>query len=120
MKPFNLELALAGCTVITRNRKIVTEIHHLPTACDDDDEIVFVADGIIYTATIAGRYLNPDSDSDQDLFMATVKKKVWISIAHQKLDGGLATSHCYDTRTELIRKFGHSNEYTHHEIEIEV
>jgi hypothetical protein len=80
MKKFNLERALAGEPVVTRNGKKVTELHLFKnetliqplygTVEGDDD---------VFSWTTFGIY-NPGKETSWDLFMAGEKKSVWVNV----------------------------------------
>jgi hypothetical protein len=88
MKPFNLERALAGEPVITRNGKKVTELYLFKNAkiiqplygTIEDDEDVF-------SWTTNGIY-NPTKNTSFDLFMAPESKFLWINLWQQLHENG--------------------------------
>ncbi len=84
MKPFNLQEALNGAKVITRNGKEVIELHYFKelTTPYPVHFIVKEQKDLIITATEEGTYLQPESnkESDYDLFMAPVIKEGWINL----------------------------------------
>ena len=80
LKPFNLEKALAGEKVVTREGKEVTQI----TKFDDlNSGLLFLAgvweDKYLITYGINGRLHADQSDSHHDLFMAPKMKTVYIN-----------------------------------------
>ena len=70
MKPFSLEQAKAGAPLVTRDGREAVFIAHVPEA-RESDRIVFRVGERIYTSYESGAY---------DLFMAPVKRKVWLAI----------------------------------------
>lgn len=79
MKPFNLQEALAGKPVVTRDGRKVQDIRHLPSATMYT--VVGVVDGSLEnprTFTHHGAF--SANDVENDLFMAPQKKKGWINI----------------------------------------
>jgi hypothetical protein len=80
MKKFNLERALAGEPVVTRNGKKVTELHLFK------NEILIQplygtiegVNDVLYWTT-KGIY-NPTKESSWDLFMAGEKKSRWVNV----------------------------------------
>jgi len=80
MKKFNLERALAGEPVITRNGKKVTELHLFKnealiqplygTIEGDEDVLQWTTFGIF----------NPGKETSWDLFMAGEKKSRWVNV----------------------------------------
>jgi len=95
MKPFNLERALSGDKLITRNGLEVTEFHYLKsvdiTKHKDRDCIVFVAGGELHTVTIDGKSVDDRYDHPLDLFMASTKKTYPVLIFKDKYTGKLCT-----------------------------
>ena len=78
MKPFNLEAALAGAPVVTRDGRKVTQLHLFSGVTYPLYAIVDER-AIPYSWYANGTQSKTES-SPIDLFMATVKKKGWISI----------------------------------------
>lgn len=70
MKPFNLEKALAGDPVVTRDGRVVTEIVHLKT---NIRPIIAVIDGRARGYLIDGTTRSANDWSQRDLFMAPKK-----------------------------------------------
>lgn len=87
MKPFNLQEALAGKPVVTRDGRKVQDIRHLPSAkpysvvgvVDDgisDNPSTYTRDGVFSIHELDG--------SAADLFMASQKREGWINIYSQE------------------------------------
>ena len=82
LKPFNLEKALAGDPVVTRDGQQVTEIIILNTL-NSNQNVFAVIDRKFYQFTKNGRYSRYENmDYCLDLFMAPkiVKKSGWLNI----------------------------------------
>lgn len=80
MKPFSLEQAKAGAPLVTRDGREAVFIAHAPEA-RKSDRIVFRVGERIYTSYESGAYDSVGGpDFDLDLFMAPVKRKVWIGL----------------------------------------
>jgi hypothetical protein len=80
MRPFNLEKALAGEPVITRDKRKVTELYLFKTVNDSDQEPLHaVIDGDVSFFTESGRH-NFKVDSDKDLFMAPKLITFWANV----------------------------------------
>lgn len=86
MKPFDLEAALRGEKVVTRDGRKVIEIHCFnakKVACvvvsieEDGDEYVHV----VYT-NVDGFFYTDHDPHDDDLFMSPTKKKGWIILSN--------------------------------------
>jgi hypothetical protein len=73
MKPFNLERALAGDTVITRDGRGISEFHYFATADNEEYPVFAVIDSEVYGFTTDGKEFTPingkETESDLDLFM---------------------------------------------------
>lgn len=108
MKPFSLEQAKAGAPLVTRDGREAVFIAHVPEA-RESDRIVFRVGERIYTSYESGAYDSVGgSDFDLDLFMALVKRKVWLELSN----GALAEGHLgwvYATR-EAVADRGWSSE----------
>jgi hypothetical protein len=80
LKPFNLEQALAGAPVVTRNGLPIVEMQYLQTTSNlavvrkEDDEKL-----ISYFVPCSGKLSNT-RDYATDLFMAPTKKEGWINV----------------------------------------
>lgn len=79
LKPFNLEQALAGAPVITRDGMRVIRLIELPEAKPKSRLVAVFEDGETATFHKGGRYYSM-RDSSLDLFMATTKKEGWINV----------------------------------------
>ena len=101
MKTFNLEEALAGKPVITRDGRKVTEIHHFKTVSDDEKFSVFsVIDGIVYSHYANGSYLSNEANSGSDLFMEEPIVECWVNVYYW--DGRIFTSRSFSTKEQAI------------------
>lgn len=81
MKPFNLQEALAGKPVVTRDGRKVTEIKHFKTATDSYQDVVAVVAGRIQEFTLSGSFYSMGGAlSTYDLFMDSTQKTGWINL----------------------------------------
>lgn len=80
MKKFNLERALAGDKVVTRNGQKVNKIVNFDGIGKNKKSIAFVLNGNVFTCKKDGRFKIGNIDSGHDLFMAQVKRQGWINI----------------------------------------
>ena len=82
MKPFNLERALAGDKVVTRDGREVVQLFYADKVIDDNDKVVAVVDGLVETYTPDGFYYSTKKECIFDLFMATTTVKVerWVNM----------------------------------------
>jgi hypothetical protein len=86
MKPFNLEKALAGEPVVTRDGKPVTNLTLFPIKYEFP--LYGVVEGDIRTYTKCGhRIADATSQTDGDLFMAPVKREGWVNILRNQSHG---------------------------------
>lgn len=81
LKPFNLEKALAGEKVVTRDGQEVVKIVHFKDA-NINERVIFQVEDVVYLCSEDGKYYNytTGSGSQLDLFMAPTKKQGWINI----------------------------------------
>lgn len=125
MKPFNLEKALAGDPVVTRDGRIVKGVHY-----DLLDIQLIALRGIVYkplicSATyIIGRWTsdgghwgeNEGNDSFLDLFMSVKKVKRWLWIHNENMD---TASSLFNSKDELLQKIAY-REHLGQIIEVEI
>lgn len=101
LKPFNLEKALAGDPVITRNCRKVLQISYFSDA-QDQYKLMVLVEGrdcpISFYPT--GKFYSSKED-DFDLFMAPKKIKGYIAILHLKNVGCYSTSLFYENKEIL-------------------
>ena len=69
MKPFNLEEALAGKHVVTRDERTVDNVFVCKNKAKKYPVIAIIEDAV-YTHTLQGHFTSNDSESYFDLFMA--------------------------------------------------
>lgn len=77
MKPFDLEAALAGAPVVTRDGIPVTQLTQFDI--NDGEPLRGVRRGRVLSFQKDGRYTS-SGDSNDDLFMAPVKRVVWVNL----------------------------------------
>lgn len=80
LKPFNLEKALAGEKVVTRDGRNVVEIVKLSKAVGSQSVIAVKEDGNWASYSSDGYSWAEGSLLDNDLFMAPTKKQGWMNI----------------------------------------
>jgi hypothetical protein len=119
MKPFNLEEALKGAKVVTRDGREISEIHKFEKTKKDAFRIAVVRDGMVKLYSDEGKtiWLNESCD---DLFMAPTERKEWLVRASK----GMACALC-KTKEEayahyLIDQGGTIHEITIQELNIEL
>lgn len=79
MKPFNLEAALKGAPITDREGNPVELIAYVEKAIEDCQVVTLHSNGNVYISRVNGRYWGTD-DSPKDLFMAPVKRTVWVNL----------------------------------------
>ena len=80
MKPFDLEAAKAGAPLVTRDGRPAKFIAHVAEAHPNQRLLVLVG-GAVCRHFEGGRcMLNPGDESPYDLFMAPVKRTVWVNL----------------------------------------
>lgn len=94
LKPFNLEAALAGADVVTRNELKVSQLMRFD--CDDLQSLYGVIDKCVRTWNDDGSYYIA-SESRLDLFMVAEIKHGWINIYDNR-----CTSILFDSKEEAI------------------
>lgn len=80
MKPFDLEAAKAGAPLVTRDGRPAKFIAHVAEAHPNQRLLVLV-DGDVHIRFDNGQFdSSSDAMSDHDLFMAPVKRTVWVNL----------------------------------------
>ena len=82
MKPFNLDEALAGKPVITRDGKQVTQLTLFEI--EGNFPLKGVVDKGFATWTTKGFFHDTQQNHPYNLFMASEKKSIWINIYENK------------------------------------
>ena len=98
--PFNLEEAIAGKPLMARNGTPVRYIGYSTYIKNQSLQLAVEMDG-----TLQGRYLDGRHycDSELDIFMAPVTRKMYIGIVKSK-NPVISTTLAYENKEELIRK----------------
>jgi hypothetical protein len=79
-KPFNLEEALNGAKVVTRDGREVSQLTNFENL-NDDYPLIGVVDRSIRTWTTQGLFVGaPLGESDEDLFLAVEPQRVWVNV----------------------------------------
>ena len=110
MKPFNLEEAKAGNPLITRDGDSVTFIAHVPDAMEWSQLLV------LKDRTVRHRYADgsvvPDIENLGDLFMAPVKRVVWVVAAKRPFATGHRFAWTYENENDALEQINRCNFYT--------
>ena len=114
MEKFNLEEALAGNPVVTRDGKRVTELHFFKS--NVLKPLIAVIDNIMVGYSAQGKY-SPGNDkklleeeSPYDLFMAPTKKSIWVNV-YDDGDSLYLSKVKYTTEEECLNNITRKNEY---------
>jgi len=81
MKPFNLEKALAGEPVVTRDGRKINDLHFFHTLTRDC-KLYGVINNSINAWTHEGKWLSTGVEQPEDLFMAEPEK--WINVYYSE------------------------------------
>ena len=80
MKPFNLEAAKAGAPIVTRNGRPAKFIAHVAEAHPSQRLLVLI-DGAVHLKFESGKHASSSNlVYDNDLFMALIKRTVWVNV----------------------------------------
>lgn len=105
MKPFNLEEALAGKKVITRDGQEVTQLHLFKNVILKHSLFGVLDNNILSWHKNTGRYNINIEYHDDDLFMASEKKEGWINIYNNK-NGDRIVGTIFRTEQEAKNQIG--------------
>jgi hypothetical protein len=115
MKPFNLQDALAGKQVVTRDGNEVTQLHLFN--CPNEKDVLYgVESNYIESWDILGQYRRGGSESGRDLFMAPTERKEWV-VRRVRPSGAIA-SRCFNTKEIAEQVASHYEGATIHEITV--
>jgi hypothetical protein len=108
MEQFNLERALAGEPVITRNGDEVYELVKFDST--HSYPIAGIVDGLLHRWTIDGKEFSHHSgESSLDLFMKPKENAIWVNV-YKRNDGRLAIGNYYYTEAQAKQKsFGNNS-----------
>ena len=97
MEKFNLERALAGEPVITRDGREVTRLTHFKEARGQYN-LAGLIDGVIWGWHENGISM-VEFETNNDLFMKPKENAVWVNI-YKRSDGGLIVGYYYDSEAK--------------------
>jgi hypothetical protein len=106
MKPFDLEKALAGAPVVTRDGREILYIHHHPEALNDYQVVAFIKDQSAADYFCAdGKFSSEITrETNNDLFMASKVKTYYVSIIENTKDNRIfCCNHLYASPEEISR-----------------
>jgi hypothetical protein len=108
MKPFNLQEAIAGKPIQTRDGRVLKFVAHVPEAGEGYEVVVMKGDGYVGCWCEDGRYLK-EEETDSDIVMVTVIKTYYVNVFKSNYSGAIFTSHPLDNKIEVE---GHKEEYS--------
>jgi hypothetical protein len=114
MKPFNLQEAIAGKPIQTRDGRVLKFVAHVPEAYEGSRVVVVNFKGHIWSYPDTGQ--NYEEEGDNDIVMAPVIKTYYVNVFKSNYSGALFTSHPLDNKTEVE---GHKEEYSNNSTFIE-
>jgi hypothetical protein len=80
LEKFDLEKALNGAKVVTRDGREVSQLTNFENL-NDDYPLIGVVDRSIRTWTTQGLFVGaPLGESDEDLFLAVEPQRVWVNV----------------------------------------
>jgi hypothetical protein len=102
MKPFNLQEALAGKPVVTRDGRKVSRIIHMPEVADPYNKVLAISDARYMTYSESGEFSLCNPGSVNDLFMVSEKKEGWIAIGRMTQPSATAAfcTHVWATKEQ--------------------
>lgn len=117
MKPFNLDDAIIGAPIVTRDGESARFIAYVPETMDNS-QLIVLTKGKLRFYFANGSFLNDGIPSSFDLFMAPIKKTVWVNF-YQEMRAG----YYYETEEQANKNAG--NSFTRigkkaHPVEIEI
>jgi hypothetical protein len=97
LEKFDLEKALNGAKVVTRDGKEVKQLTYFDLSDDHKYHLYGVVGKSIRCWTITGQYEPSDDNYDLDLFLAVEPKRIWVNVL-QYANGDLwVGSECFPT-----------------------
>jgi len=98
MKPFDLEKALAGEPVVSKEGRKVIQLHYFPNLGSNFKVIAQLEHGFSFdTFTIHGKY-SDDESSQLDLIMAEPER--WVNVYYSKAQDNVWASQFYESESE--------------------
>ena len=106
-KPFNLEEALNGAKVVTRDGREVRQLTKFEGL--DNYSLVGVLGGKLTTWTKQGEYYQSEEESHADLFLAVEPQSIWVNVL--KINGQIGLGAIGYTKEEAKMKNIHMDKY---------
>ena len=107
LEKFNLEKALSGAKVVTRDGREVKQLTRFEA--DSDYCLYGVVSGLVKDWTIDGRYRLETPECSKDLFLEGKVRRAWVNIYGNGRD--ILTSGCYRTKQAALHNIVEDYEY---------
>jgi hypothetical protein len=107
LEKFDLEKALNGAKVVTRDGREVTQLTKFE--CLSLDSLGGVLDNQLRTWTTQGLFIPNYGESDADLFLAVEPKRIWVNVL--KINGHIGLGAIGYTKEEAKMKNIHMDKY---------
>jgi hypothetical protein len=115
MKPFNLQEAIAGKPIQTRDGRVLKFVAHVPEAGEMYKVVIMLGGGYIGCWREDGKYLK-DEEGDGDIVMVPVIKTYYVNVFRSNYSYAVFASQPLDNKTEVE---GHKEEYSNNSTFIE-
>jgi hypothetical protein len=102
LKPFDLEAALNGAAVVTREGKEVTEVVVLKNTFYGKNVLALINNGL-YSFKQDGK-VEEDAEHFNDLFMKPQQVTKWVNI-YALASGNFTTGEMFDTQDQAINEY---------------
>ena len=102
LKPFDLEAALQGAAVVTREGKEVSELVVLKTLTYGRN-LFAVIDGLLYSFYYDGKVYE-NEEYKNDLFMKPTQVTKWVNI-YALASGNFTTGEMFDTQGQAMKEY---------------
>ena len=101
-RPFNLEEALNGAKVVTRDGREVKKLTYFDASKNDHYPLYGVVGTLICCWTITGQHHIDTDNNHNDLFLSVEPKRIWVNVYQH--DGMISIGSIYKTKKEARRK----------------
>ena len=99
-KPFNLQAALEGAPVKSRNNEDIIRVFYVPEMEEQGRVIALFKSGKTRLYYENGRY-SKNNDAELDLVMAPIKKTGWVNV-YKDYSNNYFSSNIYTTQVEAL------------------
>jgi hypothetical protein len=102
LQKFDLEKALNGAKVVTRDGHEVTQLTKFESV-NDDYPVIGVLDNNLQAWTTQGKFNTNHGESDADLFLAVEPQRVWVNVFKGNIGNLYVGFTTYDSKEMAIR-----------------